>query len=115
MRMGCGIYIWPSLMQPGVNSKSCNVDRPISLDNIPVMIYKQQIRNLDLTEVNTEWIYPKMVTKLWISKGNMPSYSLIKAKVRKQSEASRKSLQLISSCFFNCFAFDHFNAFRLIW
>ena len=83
-----------------MNRKRGAVHRIIALHHAAVVIDANQIRDLDLTEMNTERIHPKGVGELRVTRGDMPGHTLIKPKARESSERTGKSLLAVQSLFF---------------
>ena len=53
---------------------------------IPIMIDENEVGHFHLLKRHTEGIYPEMITKFWVSHGNVPGDTFIEAEFSKQTK-----------------------------
>src|SRR6185437_7545084 len=92
MGMGGGVRVGPRGMDARVDDKGRRVDRVIALDDSALMIAADQVRDLDLAEMDAERIDPERVEGLRVARGDVPRDPLVEAEFREQPEARRESL-----------------------
>ena len=76
-------------MDARMNHEGRRVDRIVALDDIAAMVAADQVRDLDLAEMDAERIHPERVQKLRIARRDVSGDSLIETEFREQPEARR--------------------------
>ncbi len=77
--VGGGYRIGACTVHIGVNRKRRSIDREIAFDHIAVMVDPDQVGDLDLTEVNTERVYPEGIREFRVACSDMSCDAFIKS------------------------------------
>ena len=81
--MGGGDRVGPRGVDARMNDEGGGVDRIAALDDVPFMVAADQVRDLDLTEMDAERIDPERVGKLRIARGDVSGDSFVEAEFRE--------------------------------
>jgi hypothetical protein len=86
MRVRSGDHVSTRCVYLRMNRERRSIYRMLALDDLAMMVHQNQVRRADLPEVHPERIHPKMVPSFRIACGDVPGYSFIKSKTRKQTK-----------------------------
>ena len=92
MGMGGGDRVRPRGVDARMNDEGGGVDRIVALDDGALVVAADQVRDLDLAEMDAERIDPERVRKLRIARGDVPRDPLVEAEFREQPESRRQPL-----------------------
>ena len=92
---GCG------MVNPRVNRKSRLIHRQHPFHHIAAVVYTDQIRNFDLTEMHAKRIDPKSVCELWVTCRDVTSHTFIKTKTREQPKSCCQHLFAVNTFVLN--------------
>ena len=97
--MGGGDRVGPRRVDARMNDEGRRVDRIIALDDIALVVAADQVRDLDLAEMDAERIDPERVRKLGIARGDVARDPLVEAEFREQPEPGGKPLLAMQPLF----------------
>ena len=89
--MSGGVRVRPGGVNARMDDEGRCVDRIIALDNIALVIAADQVRGLDLAEVDAERIDPKVVRQLGVTCRDMSGDPLIEAEPAEQPKPSSQA------------------------
>ncbi len=84
-------------MNLGVNREGRGVDRPVALDNHPLVVHQQEVGHPDVPEVHTERIHPKMVEAFGIPGGDVAGHAFVKTEFGEQPKPGGQSLLAVEA------------------
>jgi hypothetical protein len=86
MRVRSGNHVRACRVYLRMNRERRSIYRMLALDDLALMVHQNQVGRADLPEVHPEGIHPKMIPSFRIACGDVPGYSFIKSKTRKQAK-----------------------------
>ena len=84
-------------MDRGVDDERRSVERPISVDDLALVVHEEEILHLDLLEIDAERIDPEVVQVLRVASGDVAGRTLVEPKMSEESHGCGKSLLAVAS------------------
>ena len=86
--MGGGDRVGPGGVNARMDNEGRGVNRIAAFDDIALMVAADQVRDVDLAEMDAKRIDPEGVRKLRVARSDVPRDPLIEAKLREETKAA---------------------------
>src|SRR5215472_4182337 len=97
MRVRCRDHIRPRVMNARMDGECGNVDRMVAFDDLAFLVYQDQVRHADVSEMQAERIDPEMIQPLRISRRNVPRNTFIETELGKKAEGGGQTFFAIAA------------------
>ncbi len=87
--MSGGVRVGSRGMDTRMDDEGRSVHRMVALDHVALVVAADQVRDIDLAEMDAERIDPERVEGLRVARGDVPRDPLVEAEFREQPESRR--------------------------
>jgi len=99
--MGSTDDVGPRRVHLRVDGERSGVERPVALDDRPVVADQEKVTDLDVAEVHAERIHPEVIRALGIASGDVSGDALVEAEPTEETERGRQVLLAMQSFLFD--------------
>ena len=77
------------------------VDTVLSVDNLALVVDKDQIGNCHVAKRQTKWVHPEVIWELRVAHGDVSGDAFTKTKATKDAKSGSKATLAMQALFFN--------------